>query len=74
MDIRHRTRFRRNIPTNRKRNGFSEDDIRVSGILSDLGSRLGTFKVNNKHGYILESGICVDLPSPYKVPEQQPFL
>ena len=44
MDIRHRTRFRRDIPRNRKRNGFSEDEIRVSGILSDLGARLGTFK------------------------------
>ena len=47
MDNRYRTRFRRDIPRNRKRNGFSEDEIRVSGILSDLGARLGTFKVSN---------------------------
>ena len=48
MDIRHRTRFRRDIPTrNRRRNGFAQNDMHVSGILSDLGSRLGTFKVDN---------------------------
>ena len=47
MDARHRTRFRRDIPTrNRRRNGLAQDDMHVSGILSDLGSRLGTFKVD----------------------------
>ena len=47
MDIRRRTRFRRDIPTrNGKRNGFSQNELHVSGILSDLGYRLGSFKVH----------------------------
>ena len=49
MDIRRRTRFRRDIPLgNGKRNGFNRDETEMSGILSDLGSRLATFKVRDK--------------------------
>ena len=47
MDIRRRTRFRRDIPLrNEKRNGFSKDGTGADGILSDLGSRLATFKAS----------------------------
>ena len=46
MDIRRRTRFSRDIPLrNGKRNGFNKDETEMSGILSDLGSKLATFKV-----------------------------
>lgn len=47
MDIRRRTRFSRDIPLrNGKRNGFNRDETEMSGILSDLGSRLATFKAS----------------------------
>ena len=49
MDIRRRTRFSRDIPLrNGKRNGFNKDETEMSGILSDLGSKLATFKVKEK--------------------------
>ena len=49
MDIRRRTRFSRDIPLrNGKRNGFNKDETEMSGILSDLGSKLATFKVRDK--------------------------
>ena len=72
MDIRYHTRFRRDIPTrNGKRNGYQRDETLVSGIVSDLGARLATFKASViSHDSILKSprplfiGAC-DLCTPH---------
>ena len=72
MDIRYHTRFRRDIPTRSgKRNGYQRDETLVSGIVSDLGARLATFKASViSHDSILKSprplfiGAC-DLCTPH---------
>ena len=57
MDIRYHTRFRRDIPSRSgKRNGYQQDETLVSGIVSDLGARLATFKATViSHDSVLKS-------------------